>query len=251
MNKTALSYILATFLICINFQDLLAQEVKVSDYTNLKPDDYINIKLPPLDVLFENAKKGPIYQLATVKELIERKNLAKEKRAVWSFFSLRGSYQYGTFSNDATYSDVVTPVVSTYSTQAQTSYTVGGTVNIPLDVLFDLGARVRRQKLNIQSAKLEREERFEELEREIIQLYVTANAQLNILKLRAEAIILAGAQYEITEKDFSNGTVDSGVLSTEKEKQSQAIENFENSKAELNKSLMTLEIITHTPIIGK
>ena len=78
---------------------------------------------------------------------------------------------------------------------------------------------------------------------------MSANAQLNILKLRAEAVILSTAQYEISEKDFANGTIDSGVLSNEKEKQSQAIESFENSKAELNKSLMTLEIIAHTKII--
>lgn len=34
---------------------------------------------------FENAKKGPIYEAAYVKEQIERKILAKEKRAFLSF----------------------------------------------------------------------------------------------------------------------------------------------------------------------
>ena len=129
------------------------------------------------------------------------------------------------------------------------TYTVGGAISIPLDGLFDLGARVRRQKLNIRTAELEKKMKFEEVQQSIIQLYVSANAQLNILKLRAEAVILSTAQYEISEKDFANGTIDSGVLSNEKEKQSQAIESFENSKAELNKSLMTLEIIAHTKII--
>ena len=52
--------------------------------------------------------------------------------------------------------------------------------------------------------------KFEEVQQSIIQLYVSANAQLNILKLRAEAVILSTAQYEISEKDFSNGTIDSG-----------------------------------------
>jgi len=69
------------------------------------------------------------------------------------------------------------------------------------------------------------------------------------LKLRAESVILANAQYAITEKDFSNGTIDTGVLSTEKERQSTALERFESSKFELNKSLMILEVITHTPIL--
>ena len=56
-----------------------AQEV--SDYSKLQPSDYSSITLPPLDLLFENAKSAPTYELATVKEQIERKLLAKEKRA--------------------------------------------------------------------------------------------------------------------------------------------------------------------------
>ncbi len=251
MNHRILISFLTLLLLQTGALKLIAQEITVSDYSTLQANDYLNLKLPPLDVLFENAKQGPVYQVAAVKEQLEKKTLSKEKRAVWSFFSIRGSYQYGTFSNDATYSDLITPVINTYNTAAQTNYTVGGVININFDQLFDLGARVRRQRLNISRAQLEKEERFEELQREIIHLYVEATAQLNILKLRAEAIILANAQYEITEKDFANGTVDSSVLSTEKEKQSQAFENFENSKALLNKSLITLEVITHSRFLNR
>ena len=45
-----------------------AQEV--SDYSKLQPSDYSSITLPPLDLLFENAKSAPTYELATVKEQI-------------------------------------------------------------------------------------------------------------------------------------------------------------------------------------
>ena len=40
-----------------------AQET--SDYSKLTTEDYTNISLPPLDLLFENAKGGPIYELAS------------------------------------------------------------------------------------------------------------------------------------------------------------------------------------------
>ena len=205
-----------------------AQEV--SDYSKLQPSDYSSITLPPLDLLFENAKSAPTYELATVKEQIERKLLAKEKRAFLGFFSLRGSYQYGMFGNESTYTDVAG-------------------VNIPLDGLFDLTARVKRQKLNVRTAQLEREVKFEEMKKEIILLYATATSQLNILKLNAEALMLANVQYSIAEKDFSNGAIDSGTLSSEKSRQSDAQEKFENSKFELSKSLMILELVTHTPIL--
>ena len=218
-----------------------AQEV--SDYSKLQPSDYSSITLPPLDLLFENAKSAPTYELATVKEQIERKLLAKEKRAFLGFFSLRGSYQYGMFGNESTYTDVA------IATQAQNGYTVGAGVNIPLDGLFDLTARVKRQKLNVRTAQLEREVKFEEMKKEIILLYATATSQLNILKLNAEALMLANVQYSIAEKDFSNGAIDSGTLSSEKSRQSDAQEKFENSKFELSKSLMILELVTHTPIL--
>ena len=225
-----------------------AQEV--SDYSKLQPSDYSSITLPQLDLLFENAKSAPTYELATVKEQIERKLLAKEKKAFLSFFSLRGSYQYGMFGNESTFTDVAIAPYLTYSTQAQKGYTVGAGVNIPLDGLFDLTARVKRQKLNVRTAQLERDVKFEEMKKEIIEMYATATAQLSILKLSAEALILSNVQYNIAEKNFSNGTIDSGELSAEKSRQSVAKEKFEKSKFELTKSLMILEVITRTSILN-
>ena len=224
---------------------------EANDNSKTQIEDYTEITLPPLDLLFENVKGAPTYELAQVKEQIERKLLAKEKRAFLGFFSLRGSYQYGMFGNEATYTDVAIAPYLTYSTSAQNGYTVGAGVNIPLDQLFDLGARVKRQRLSLKSATLEKEIRYEQIKKEIIELYATATSQLSILKLRAEALILANVQYNIAEKDFTNGTIESTTLSIEKGRQSQALESFEKSKYELTKSLMILEVITRTPILRK
>ena len=214
-----------------------AQEVH--DGSEFTTTDYKNLVLPPLDLLFENAKK------------IERKILAKEKRAFLSFFSLRGSYQYGMFGNESTFTDIAIAPYLTYTTQAQKGYTIGGGVNIPLDGLFDLGSRIKRQKLTLRNAELEKEIKFDEVKREIIEYYATANSQLSVLKLRAETLELATLQYEIAEKDFINGTIDSGALSVEKQRQSVALEAYEKSKFEVTKSLLILEVITRTPILRK
>lgn len=81
--------------------------------------------------MFENAKQGPIYQLASVRELVEE-NISSRKKSNLEFFSIRGSYQYGMLGTDATYTDAITPAVSNCTTNAQTNYTIGGVVNIPL-----------------------------------------------------------------------------------------------------------------------
>ena len=246
MKRISFIYALAYIWFVIPFS-ALAQEI--GDFSKLKPQDYTRLTLPSLDLLFENAKQAPTYELAQVQEQIERKLLSKEKRAVLGFFNIRGSYQWGKFGNDYTFSDIYTPVMYNYTTSQQNSYTVGAAINVPLDALFDLSSRIKRQKLNVKSAELQREIKYEEIKKEIVQLYATAVAQLNVLKLRAEALILANVQYEIAEKDFANGAMTSGDLSTEKERQSTAQERFENSKFELTKSLMVLEVITRTPII--
>lgn len=243
---TCLIFVVA---ICFCNAGLKAQDAQ--RYESLTPEDYSDLSLPPLDVLFENAKNAPSYELSLVEEEVERRLLAREKRAILGFFSVRGSWQYGTFANDGYLSTLIQEPVYSYTKTDQTLYSVGASVNIPLDQLFDLGPRIRRQKLQVRAAELRREERFELVQKEIVALYAQALSQINILKLRSEAVILANEKYKILEKGFTNGTVDFSVLATEKENQSMTIQRYEDSKFELNKCLMTLEIITRTPIIRK
>lgn len=228
---------------------VVAQEV--TDISQLSEDDYKKIVLPPLSVLFENAKNSPIYEMADVKATIERKLLRKEKWSFLGFFSLRGSYQYGMFGNESTYTDVALAPFLTYSTQAQNGYTVGAGLSIPLDDLFDLKGRVSRQRLTLRSAELEREVKYDEIKKNIIEMYAMATSQIKVLQMRSESLVLANVQYEISEKNFANGTIESGDLAEDKERQSTAREAYENSKFELTKSLMILEVISRTPIIRK
>lgn len=229
-----------------------AQENQEKDrLTEWIEEDLSSVQLPPLSLLFENAKNNPIYEMADVKTEIERKLLQKEKWAFLSYFSLRGSYQYGMFGNESTYTDVAIAPYLTYSTQAQHGYTVGAGVNIPLDNLFDLKRRINRQKLTVKSAELEREVKFDEIKKNIIEMYSMAVSQMKVLQMRSESLVLANVQYDISEKNFANGTIDSSELSVDKERQSQAREAYEKSKFELTKSLLILEVISQTPIIQK
>lgn len=155
------------------------------------------------------------------------------------------------FGNESTYTDVYTPVYYNYSTAAQNSYSLGAGVSIPLDHLFDLKGRSKRQKMLVKSANLEKEIKFEELKKEIIILYTNALSQINILKLRSESLVITSAQYEIAEKNFANGTIDSGELSQEKQRQTISFEQYENTKAELTKNLLILETISQTPILNR
>jgi len=244
-------FLLSVLFLFISLQTIELQAQTNIDMSEFSIDDYKKISLPPLNILFENAKNNPVYELAEVKEQIEISNLRKEKKAWLNYFSLRGSYQYGMFGNESTYTDVYTPVYFNYSTAAQKSYSVGAGISIPLDHLFDLKGRTKRQKMLVKSAALEKKQKFEEIKKEIIILYSNALSQLNVLKLRSENLVITNAHYEIAEKNFANGTIDSGVLSVEKQRQTVSLEQYENTKAELTKNLLILETVTQTPILNR
>lgn len=238
------------FLFCIlQATNLQAQNnIDLSQFSAL---DYKKISLPSLDILFENAKDNSAYELAEVKEQIQINNLNKEKKAWLNYFSLRGSYQYGMFGNESTYTDIYTPVYFNYSTAAQNSYSIGAGISIPLDHLFDLKGRVKRQKLLVKSASLEKDIRFDEIKKEIIILYSNTLFQLQVLKLKSESLLMTQTQYSISEKDFTNGLIDYNILTQEKQKLNNSIEQFENTKAELMKNLLLLESISNTSILSK
>lgn len=238
------------FLFCI-LQATNLQAQNNIDLSHFSALDYKKISLPSLDILFENAKDNSAYELAEVKEQIQINNLNKEKKAWLNYFSLRGSYQYGMFGNESTYTDIYTPVYFNYSTAAQNSYSIGAGISIPLDHLFDLKGRVKRQKLLVKSASLEKDIRFDEIKKEIIIQYSNALSKINLLKLKSENLVITNAQYAIAEKDFTNGIIEFSNLSKVKQEQTSSLEQYESTKAELINSLLILEIITKTPILNR
>ena len=125
---------------------------------------------------------------------------------------------------------------------------------LPISFSFHRTAATRysdRQRLTLRSAELEREVKYDEIKKNIIEMYAMATSQIRVLKMRSESLVLANVQYEISEKNFANGTIESSDLAVDKERQSTAREAYENSKFELTKSLMILEVISRTPIIRK
>lgn len=227
------------------------EDATISDYSELNNNELQNINLPPLSLLFENAKKSPIYQFQENDIFIQKMLLSKQKRDFLSFFSIRGSYQYGRMANDAYYSDVYTPATTNFSSTTQNLYSVGAGVSIPLDKLFDIRPSIKRQRLAIRSAELERDIKFEELKKQIIELYSSVMLNISTLKICNDAMLQANVQYEYTENKFANGKATPIDLSTTKSAQSQAKQAFETCKSTLTRDMMTLELLSHTSLFKK
>jgi hypothetical protein len=227
---------------------LHAQE---NDITDMSPEDYIKLKLPPLDSLFENAKKNPLIQIHDTKKEEELGLLSKEKKSWLKYFSVGSSYHYGIQAYTSGYSDSATPVYYQYNNNATSYYNVGGSVSIPLDDLFDRKRRIKNQKLLIKESEYTKEQKFDELKQEIIELYTAVLSNLSILKLKAEYMAFAKSQYQVVENEFINGKVEASLLSDRKKIQLEAATEYETTRALLNSSLLRLEVLTRTSIINK
>lgn len=73
--------------------------------------DYAKIKLPPLSVLYENARSTPSLQILEKEKQLQKKLLSKEKRNWLGFIHAGGSASYGIADNVASNTDVNTPLI--------------------------------------------------------------------------------------------------------------------------------------------
>ena len=243
MKKYILSIIL---IISLGISYAEAQNTTVLTFMQ---NDYLNFHLPPLDTLFRNVEKNPrITQTETLVET-EKNKLKTEKRKWLSFFNIRTGYTYGVLGNYTSFSDENTPLMTTYSGNAQSSWSVGASLAIPLNIIFNMRTDVKTQKARVYSSELNRDIALDELKGQIIELYSSILSGLNIIKSKIEVLNFAKAQYEIDEKDFRLGKTTSSVLAKSKATQNEAYEAYESFRAQLNTQILKLEIISHTKLI--
>lgn len=241
------SFCILVILLLFHISPLDAQEGIV----DMSPEDYTLLKIPPLEVLFENAKKSAAVELYQVKMEEEASALTTEKRSWLKYFRVSSSYQYGLMGINSSFSDTDTPLFYQYSGATQSWYNVGVTVAIPFDDFFDRANRIKRQKLKTKATKVEMEKWHDDQKLRIVDMYTKAVKELSVLKLKLEALAFSNAQYRIAEQDFLNGKIEAGDLSQIKSMQTDALETYENTRAELNKALLQLEILSKTKIINR
>lgn len=220
------------------------------DATDINSFDYSHLQLPPLETLYENAKQTPTIEILENQKKIEERLLKKEKRQWLTFFSAKAGYAFGKTDNYGSISDVQTPIFYQYTGINQHYYNVGGNINVPLESLFDLKGKIKRQKLAIEGVELEKEKAFQELKKEISTLYVNILSYINSLKIAGEAVSLAQASYALKEKEFQTGAGNASELLSIKRQQMELNETYQITRAKLSSSILTLEIISNTPILS-
>lgn len=215
-------------------------------------DDLLNLKLPPLDSLFEGARKSPMIEFYQYRNEIQELNLKTERRNWLQYFSIAATYQYGVVGmNTFTEFGSSYPIVYQNSGGEQTWYNVAASFRLPLDNLFDRRNRIKTQQLKIKETLKERDLWYDDQKAKIVQFYFRAQEILNNLKLYVELATLANAQFETAQKDFIMGTISIQALNVAKNSQVLSLTQLEQFKSTLNSSIVQLEIISNTKILNK
>lgn len=214
--------------------------------------DFRNLVFPPLDVLFENARMANIMKQYDAESEYYRYDAQIEKRKPLEWIRAVASYNYGNVNLAAVSLMQTTYQVYSYnnSTQKSNNYLFGVNVSIPLNDIFNIRSKVRQAKSKMEQVRYRQEAQLDEVKRDIVHTYCLILSQIKMLESQAEQLVIAKAQFNVAENDFLNNTITAETLYQRKSFEATAINSYENTKQELCVSILTLELLSCTPIVS-
>lgn len=219
------------------------------DSSNEKDINFSEFHLPPLAVLFENAKSNPqIVTLDKAQELAEME-VAKQKRHIFSYIQGHASYGYGLTDMWGNSSSAYSNVVYQFQGSVQSYWNFGVSLAIPVEDILDLTAAVKRKRIDVEQAILKKDIEYDKLKQDIASLFIKITNNLVSLKTLGEASAASMGAGALTKEDFENGNLDIASYADTKQQESNNVAGYLNLQTTIITDIITLEIMTHTPII--
>lgn len=219
------------------------------DSSKDKEINFSEFHLPPLAILFENAKANPqLMSLEKAREIAVAE-VAKQKRTIFSYIIGRASYSYGKTDMWGNNSTTSSPMIYQFQGSEQSYWNVGANLAIPLDAILDYGPAVRRKKLEVDQAIIQKDIMFDQLKREISELYVKITNDLVALKTQGEAAAAYQGAGALNREDFENGNMNIEDYAWTKMHEVGVVTQYQALQTTITTNILTLEILTHTPII--
>ena len=219
------------------------------DSSNEKDINFSEFHLPPLAVLFENAKTSPqILSLEKARQLAEAE-VAKQKRHIFSYVTGHASYSYGIGDMWGNSSSGYTQTILQYQGTKQAYWNIGVNLAIPVEDILDLTAAIKRKRLEADQANIQKDIAYDQLKQQIASLFVKITNNLVTLKTLGEAAAAYQGAGALTKEDFENGNLDIAAYAETKRFESGQVSGYQGLQTEITTDIITLEILTHTPII--
>ena len=212
--------------------------------------NFSEFHLPPLAVLFENAKSTPqVMSLQKTQEIAEAE-VAKQKRHIFSYLTGHASYSYGVSDMwGQSSSSYYTLQMMQFTGNEQSYWNVGVNLAVPVEDILDLGAAVKRKKLEVDQAIYNKDYQYDQLKLQIATLYTKITNELIALKTASENAAIYQGAGSLNLEDFHNGNITIESFAETKQQEDVAVSKFQNLQTSVITNILTLEILTHTPIL--
>ena len=219
------------------------------DSSNEKDINFSEFHLPPLAVLFENAKSTPqIITLERARQLAQAE-VAKQKRHIFSYIRGHANYSYGKTDMWGNNSTTTSPMIYQFQGSEQSYWNLGINLNIPLEDIIDLSPSIKRKRLEVDQAALAKDIAYDQLKLQIASLYVKITNNLVTLKTLGEAAAAYQGAGALNREDFENGNMSIENYAYTKLHESGQVQSYQSLQTTITTDILTLEILTHTPII--
>ena len=219
------------------------------DSSNDKEINFSEFHLPPLAILFENAKENPQIISLEKAQQIARAEVAKQKRHIFSYLTAHASFSYGIGDSWGTSENAYSPMLMQYQGTKSNYWNVGVNLSLPVEDILDLTAAVKRKKLEVDQAIIAKDAAFDQLKLQIATLFVKITNNLVSLKTLGEAAAAYQGAGALDREDFENGNMDIASYAHTKMYESGQVSGYQALQTEITTDILTLEILTHTPII--
>ena len=131
----------------------------------------------------------------------------------------------------------------------QSYWNVGVNLAVPLEDILDLKASVKRKKLEVDAARIKKDVAYDQLKLQIVTLYVKITNDLVALKTASENAAIYQGAGQLTQEQFHNGEMSIEEFALTKARENGAVNAYQQMQTSITTDIVTLEILTHTPII--
>ncbi|MGL4806855.1 MAG: TolC family protein [Bacteroidales bacterium] len=244
-RSACLSIILCLIFITVQAQDSIRTE---------KNKLLIDFELPSLEVLYNaSSQNNPVVGFYRSRKIEEESDLKSTKRRWLNYIRITGGYQYGQLWSDNSSIDATQGGGSVIqrANNNQSYYNVGLSVIMPLEEIIDRSNKIKSQKERIEQTQFEVKRYLDEQKLLIVHSYTIAEKWMTLLKVRAEALRYAEAQFKLSREAFVQNKIDASDLSRMKNMHSDALGDFVIAQTELKEAILRLEILTGYKILNQ
>lgn len=219
------------------------------DSSKEKDINFSEFHLPPLAILFENAKATPQIMSLEKARQIAQAEVAKQKRHIFSYLTAHASFSYGKGDSWGSQSSAYSPILMQYQGTETNYWNLGVNLSLPMEDVLDYTAAIKRKKLEVDQAVLQKDITYDQLKLQIASLFIKITNNLVSLKTLGEAAAAFQGAGALNRQEFEDGNMDIETYAHTKMYEREQVAGYQSLQTEITTDILTLEILTHTPII--